>query len=217
MERVKVIVVDDHEIVREGIRVLLQDTPFEVIGEAGTGREAIEAARTLLPDIVIMDIAMPDLNGLEATRQIRRDHPNTEVLIVSVYDTETVVKDVLRVGARAYVAKADTARDLVAALEALSQQRPYFSSSIAEFLLNGYLASGEARRPAAGNTSPLTIREREILQLVAEGRSNKEVANHLNISVKTAEAHRAHVMSKLHLRSVADLVHYAVRNGIIAV
>ncbi len=216
MQGVKVLVVDDHEIVRQGVRVLLQDTRFEVIGEACTGREAIEAAHRLRPDIVIMDIAMPELNGLEAARQIRRDHPEIEVLILSVYDTETVVKDVLRVGARAYVAKADTARDLVAALDALANQKPYFSASIAEFLLNGYLATADTVPRSGGNSSPLTVREREILQLVAEGRSNKEVANELKISVKTAEAHRAHVMSKLQLRSVADLVHYAVRNGIIA-
>ncbi len=212
----RILVADDHEVVRRGLRAVLEAHPgWEVCGEAVTGREALEKARQLKPDVVVMDIGMRELNGLEATRQVLKALPTTEVLILTMHESEQVVREVLDAGARGYVLKTDAGRDLVAAVDALSQHRPFFTSRVAEMVLEGYLKEGS--RAEEGKTSPsrLTPREREVVQLLAEGNSNKEVASRLGISVKTVEAHRANIMRKLGLDSLSDLVRYAIRNKII--
>lgn len=215
MQPVRILVADDHEVVRRGIRAVLEVQPgCEVCGEAVTGREAVRKARRLAPDIVILDIGMPELNGLDATRQIRKALPHTEVLILTMHESEQVVREVLAAGARGYLLKSDAGRDLVAAVEALRSHKPFFTSAVAEQLLEDYLKTA-ARPGVAHSPTRLTPREREIVQLLAEGKSNKEVAAALGISVKTAETHRTKIMRKLDLHSLSELVRYAIRNKII--
>jgi len=211
MTKVRILVADDHEIVREGLRALIQQNPaWEVCGEAVNGREAVEQAEMLKPDIVIMDIGMPELNGLDATRRIRRVLPRTEILIFTANETEEIVRHVFKAGARAYLLKAEANKHLIPALEMLCKHRTYFSSKVSEMIFADYLTgSGEAEDII------LTPRERETVQLIAEGKSNKEIATIFGISVKTVETHRAAIMRKLRLDSVAALVRYAIRNGII--
>ncbi|MBI2821008.1 MAG: response regulator transcription factor [Acidobacteria bacterium] len=216
MKKVRILVADDHEVVRHGIRVLLEAEPgWDVCATAVTGREAVRKAEELKPDVVVMDISMPELNGLEATRQIVKLVPRTEVLILTMHDSEDLVREVLDAGARGYVLKSDAGRNLVAAVNALCQHKPFFTSKVSELVLQGYLKRGS--RPAAKELprSRLTPREREIVQLLSEGKSNKEIAVALGISVKTAETHRANIMNKLGLHSVTDLVRYAVRNKMV--
>lgn len=215
MKTVRILVADDHEVVRRGVRALLEGEPgWEVCDEAVTGREVVEKAKRLTPDIVILDIGMPELNGLDAARQIRKLVPSSEVLILTMHESEQTVREVLAAGARGYVLKSDAGRDLVAAVNALRRHKPFFASSVAGVVLDGYLknADGTAAAKAAGL---LTAREREIVQLLAEGKSNKEVAVTLGISVKTAETHRTNIMRKLDLHSLSELVRYAIRNRII--
>lgn len=215
----RILLADDHEVVRRGLCSLLKSQPdWEVIGEAGNGREAVEKALTLKPDVVILDIGMPNLNGLEATRQILKANPHIKVLILTLHDSDQVVQEVLNAGARGFLLKSDAARDLVAAVEALRRDKIYFTPKVASMVLDGYLKRGT---PGAeieiANRSRLTPREREIVQLLAEGKSSKEVAVVLGLSVKTAETHRSNIMRKLELHSVSDLVLYAVRNNIVHV
>lgn len=210
-------IADDHEIVRRGLRAILTSQPdWEVVGEVITGRQAVEEARRLRPNLVILDIAMPELNGLEATRQILKDLPMTEVLVLTMHESEQLIREVLDTGARGYMLKSDAGNDLVTAVQSLRNHRPYFTSKVSELVLTGFL-KGTARTetPEEGRTTRLTPREREIVQLLAEGKSNKEVASTLQISVKTAETHRSRIMSKLQVKSVGELVRYAVRNGIV--
>jgi DNA-binding NarL/FixJ family response regulator len=218
MSHVRILIADDHEVVRRGLRALLEAQPdWEVVAEAVTGRDAIEKAKQTTPDVAIIDVGMPELNGLEATRQVLKALPPTEVLILTMHESEQIVREVLDAGARGYVLKSDAGRDLVAAVEALCQHRTFFSSKISEMLLNSYLRHSD--RTTEVSESPrgrLTAREREIVQLLAEGKSNKEVAASLNISIKTAETHRTNIMNKLDLRSITELVRYAVRNNIVA-
>ena len=188
---------------------------WEVVAEASSGRQAVEMAAEFKPDLVIMDIGMPELNGLEATRQILKDRPATEILILTMHASEQLVREVLDAGARGYILKSDAGRELVTAVESLANHRPYFTTTVSEMVLQGFLRPAEAASEEAPARSPLTPREREIVQLVAEGKSNKEVATALDISVKTVETHRARIMAKLNLRSVGELVRYAVRNGIV--
>jgi DNA-binding NarL/FixJ family response regulator len=210
----RILVADDHEVVRRGVRSLLEDQPgWSVAGEAQNGREAVEKAKELKPDVVLIDISMPELNGLEATRQILKAVPRTEVLILTRHDSEELAHEVLAAGARGYVLKSDAGRNLVAALDAVSQHKPFLTSTVSEMVLDGYLRNREEERAPRS----LTPREREIVQLLAEGKSNKEVAMTLNISVKTVETHRAKVMQKLNFRSITELIHYAVRNRIIQI
>ncbi len=213
----RTLIADDHEIVRRGLRALLSSAGVDVVGEAGTGREAVELARELKPDVVVMDISMPDLNGLEATRQILSELPGTEVLILTMHQSEQLVRQVLDNGARGYMLKSDAGRELVLAVEALRHHQPFLTTKVSEMVLDGYLRRAGAQRTQAepGGPDRLTRREREVLQLLAEGNSNKEVAAKLTISVKTAETHRSRIMAKLHLGSVSGLVRYAVRNGIV--
>lgn len=214
--KTRILIADDHEIVRRGLRALLESqVNWEVVGEAVTGREAVELARQFTPQVAVLDVSMPEMNGLEATRQILKALPQTEVLILTMHESEQVVREVLDSGARGYVLKSDAGRDLISAVEALRQRRPFFSSRVSEMLLQNY--RGRQERPLTGEAprSRLTAREREIVQLLAEGKTNKEVAASLNISIKTAETHRTNIMNKLDLHSVTELVRYAVRNNMV--
>jgi len=213
-----ILVADDHEVVRKGLVSLLQAQPeWQVCGEAGDGREAVEKALQLKPDVVILDIGMPSLNGLEATRQILKANPQARVLILTLHDSDQVVREVLNAGARGFLLKSDAARDLVAAVEALRHDKTYFTSKVAAMVLEGYLKGGTPGVAVTSGRNRLTPREREIVQLLAEGKSTKEVAVALGLSVKTAETHRSNIMRKLQLHSVSDLVLYAVRNNIVHV
>ena len=214
MNKLRILVVDDHQLVRKGVVAAIEDDgrQWEVCGEASTGREAVAACERLKPDIVVMDISMPDLNGLEATRQILKANPECQVLILSMHESEQIIREVLDSGARGYLLKSDAGTDLGTALEALKNHKPFFTSKVAEVLLKGYLHGSSPESSSSGGV--VSPREREIIQLAAEGKSNKDMANTLHISVKTVETHRARIMAKLDLHSVTDLVRYAIRNGI---
>jgi len=213
----RILVADDHEVVRRGLCDLLQSqTEWQVCGEAADGREAVEMAQKLKPDAVILDIGMPTLNGLEATRHILKANPKARVLILTLHDSDRIVRDVLNAGARGFLLKSDAVRDLVSAIEALLRDRTYFTSRVADMVLEGFLKhETDVSLPAHDSSNRLTPREREIVQLVAEGKSTKEVAVALSLSVKTAETHRSNIMRKLNLHSISDLVLYAVRNDIV--
>ena len=215
----RILVADDHEVVRRGLCGLLGAQPdWEICGEASNGREAVEKALQLKPDVVILDVGMPMLNGLEATRQILKANPHIKILVLTLHDADQVVQEVLNAGARGFLLKSDAARDLVAAVEALRRDKIYFTPKVASMVLNGYLRrDGTPAPPETRGRSRLTPREREIVQLLAEGKSSKEVAVALGLSVKTAETHRSNIMRKLELHSVSDLVLYAVRNNIVHV
>jgi len=216
MSKLQILVVDDHEVVRKGLRVLIEPDPgWEVCGEAKDGREAVGKAKKLEPDVVVMDIGMPELNGLEATRQILKAARRTEVLILTAHESEQLVREVLGAGAHGYVLKSAAGRDLVSAIEALSKHEAFFTSSVARIVLNSYRKKGSPEESSEEPPPLLSPREREIIQLLAEGKSNNEVAEALYISAKTVETHRAHIMEKLNLHSIAELVHYAIRNQIV--
>jgi DNA-binding NarL/FixJ family response regulator len=219
LEMLRILVADDHDVARRGIRALLESHPgWQVCGEAHDGREAIELADTLKPDLILLDIGMPNLNGLEAARQILATSPNASILILTMHDTEHVVREVLRAGARGFLLKSDAGSDLITAVEALQNHRTFFTTKVSRMVLEGYLTRDRDdghEMPSA--QSILTAREREVIQLLAEGKTSKEVAVTLNLSVKTAETHRTNLMRKLNLHSVADLTRYAVRNGIVQV
>jgi DNA-binding NarL/FixJ family response regulator len=215
----RILIADDHEVARHGIRALLESHPgWEVCGEAKDGREAIELVSKLTPDLILLDIGMPNLNGLEAARQILATSAGAVILILTMHDTEHVVREVLRAGARGFLLKSDAGRDLVAAVEALQRQRTFFTTRVSQMVLNGYLdRNNQGHEPGDVSDAVLTTREREVIQLLAEGKTSKEVAVTLKLSVKTAETHRTNLMRKLGLHSVADLTRYAVRNGIVQV
>lgn len=214
MKTLRILLADDHEMLRRGLRAILTEQPgWEICGEAVDGRQAVELALKLRPDVIVMDIAMPELNGLEATRQIRRVWPRAEILVLTFDESEALVRGVLTAGARGYVMKNDVSRVLVHAVESLSRHRPYFTSKVAEILLKGF-AHGVTPESLSLDT-PLTPREREVVQLVAEGKSTKEIAQVLHISAKTAENHRTNIMRKLKVNSSTELVRYAIRNKII--
>jgi DNA-binding NarL/FixJ family response regulator len=216
MNPLRILIADDHEVARKGIRALVESHPgWEVCGEAADGREAVKTAARLKPDLVLLDIGMPSLNGLDATRQILAEAPDTRVLILTMHDSEQVVREVLAAGARGFLLKSDAGRDLVSAVEALQARRTFFTTRVAQLVLEGYLHPGPDTEPPFRNV--LTPREREVIQLLAEGKTTKEVATTLNLSVKTAETHRTNLMRKLDLHSVVDLTLYAVRNGIVHV
>jgi len=213
MSVLSVLVADDHEVVRQGLRTILESHPgWEICGEAVTGREAIEKATELKPDVVVLDFSMPELNGLEATRQIHKLLPETEVLILTMYYSERLAREFLRAGARGYILKADAGKLLVEAIEHLQQHKPFFTPKVSELVLNGFLHPNYAGGKADGDQ--LTGREREVVQLVAEGKISKEIADRLNISVHTVETHRTNIMRKLEIHTVGELVRYAIRNQI---
>jgi DNA-binding NarL/FixJ family response regulator len=218
----RILIADDHDVVRRGLRALIEAAGHEVCGEAATGRDAVAIARRTAPHVVVLDVSMPDLNGLEAAARIRDALPNVEVLILTAHDSEDVVRSVLAAGVRGYVLKSDAARDLVSAIEDLLRHRPHFTTRVTEMVLAGYLGgtvaaetAAQAGKPAPAATARLTPREREVLQLLAEGKGAKQIAAELSISVKTVETHRTNLMRTLGLDSISDLVRYAVRNRII--
>jgi DNA-binding NarL/FixJ family response regulator len=210
---VRILLADDHDVVRRGLKAVLQDrSDWEVCGEAVGGREAVELARQMQPDVAIVDLMMPDLNGLETTRQIRKVSERTQVLIYTMHHNETLVHEVLDAGARGYLLKSDAERHIITAIETLLRHQPYFSAQISETVLEGFLRSGRTSASEEGISPRLTPREREIIQLLAEGHRNKKIAQQLGISVKTVETHRTALMRKIDVRSIVDLVRYAVRN-----
>jgi DNA-binding NarL/FixJ family response regulator len=219
VEMLRILIADDHEVARRGIRALLESHPgWEVCGEARDGRETVELASSIKPDLILLDVGMPNLNGLEAARQILAVSPEAAILILTMHDSDQVVREVLRAGARGFLLKSDAGRDLVAAVEALQQQRTFFTNRVSQMVLDGYLGRENLEDGAGGSSNDvLTTREREVIQLLAEGKTSKEVAVTLNLSTKTAETHRTNLMRKLDLHSVADLTRYAVRNGIVQV
>lgn len=218
----RILIADDHELARRGIRALLEAHPdWEVCGEAKDGREAVELANATTPDVILLDVGMPNLNGLEAARQILAASPDVAILILTMQDSDQVVREMLRAGARGFLLKSDAGKDLVAAVEALRLQRTFFTTRVSQMVLEGFLDRDQRpeghHRKDDDTDDILTGREREVIQLLAEGKTSKEVAVTLNLSVKTAETHRTNLMRKLDLHSVADLTRYAVRNGIVQV
>jgi DNA-binding NarL/FixJ family response regulator len=211
----RILIADDHEMIRAGLRKVLEGrSDWTVCGEAVNGREAVAKARELKPDVVVLDFAMPELNGLEVIRQIRATLPHTEVLILTMHESEQLAREAVAAGARGFVLKSDAGETVAAAVEQLSQHRSYFTATVSQMVLQDNLHPAELTEEIViGNR--LTAREREIVQLIAEGRSSKEVADALGISVKTAETHRANLMRKLGLHSVSELVHFAIRNQIV--
>jgi DNA-binding NarL/FixJ family response regulator len=212
----RILVADDHDIVRRGLKHLLTSRAgWEVCAEAKTGREAVTLAEQMKPEVVVMDISMPDLNGLEAARRIRKQLPKTEIVILTLHFSDQLVRDIVEAGARAYIMKGDAERDLVTAVEAVASRRSFFTARADDMLLNGFRGRNPVPEASGLFRNRLTGREREIVQLLAEGKSSKEVAVALGISVKTAETHRANIMRKLEFHSVSELVRYAVKNQII--
>ncbi|MFO1060106.1 MAG: response regulator transcription factor [Dongiaceae bacterium] len=210
----RILLADDHEVVRRGLKELLEERAgWTVVAEAGNGRAAVELARQHRPNVAVIDISMPELNGLETTRRIRHELPDTEVLVFTMHDSEELIREVLSAGARGYLLKSEAARHIVAAVEALGQHRPFFAGKVSETVLNGFLRGSAAEPEPAGQR--LTGREREIVQLLAEGNSNKRIAGLLAVSVKTVETHRAAIMRKLGLASLPELVRFAIRKRII--
>jgi DNA-binding NarL/FixJ family response regulator len=216
LKTVRILIADDHELIRKGLVATLRDvTGWQVVGEAENGRVAVELAQSLEPDVVILDMTMPELNGLEATRQILAARASTRVLILTAHESEQLVREVLNAGAQGYVLKSDAGRALVSGVEALMDGRPFFTSKVARIVLEGFLRSQEGTA-VADPIQSLSPREREIVQLLAEGKSNKEVARALGITVKTAETHRGNIMRKMHFASLSDLIRYAIRNNIVS-
>jgi DNA-binding NarL/FixJ family response regulator len=210
----RILIADDHAVLRHGLRALLESVAgWDICAEAPDGREAVRLARELQPDVVVMDLAMPELSGLEAIGQIRQAAPRTEILVFTVNDGEQMMREAFRRGARGYVLKSEVNEQLFAAVDALARHYPYFAGMAAQAVLEGFLRNAEDH-PAGGGQ--LTSREREVVQLLAEGKSNKAIAALLSISPKTVDGHRAAAMRKLGTRSLADLVRYAIRNGLAA-
>jgi DNA-binding NarL/FixJ family response regulator len=207
---IRILIADDHDVVRSGVRRAVEAQPnWQVVAEAADGKEAVQKAMETKPDIAVIDYSLPLINGVDATRQIRAAQPRTEVLIFTMHDNEAVIQEVLKAGARGYLVKTDAQRHLIGAIEALAAHKPFFTAKISEALLDSYLS-----RPAR-DRSALTHRERGVVQLIAEGYTNKQIAKLLDIGLKTVETHRAKVMRKLNLTSPAQLVRYAVRNQIV--
>jgi DNA-binding NarL/FixJ family response regulator len=217
--KLRILIADDHEVVRRGLSALLQTQEgWEVCAEACDGREAVEKAKQLKPDFVIVDIGMPNLNGLAATRQLAQHDPNFKIIVLTIIDSDQVIREALDAGARGFVLKSDAVRDLVSAIEALQRGQMFFTPRVNEMVLAGFLEKGTvAPRGVPPRFPTLTPREKEVIQLLAEGKSSKEVASVLKLSTKTAETHRSNIMRKLGFHSIRDLVLYAVKNNIIQV
>ncbi len=216
MRKIRVLLADDHTLMRAGLRMVVDAQPdLTVVGEANDGREAVVAAEQLKPDVAVMDIGMPNLNGIEACRRIRAASPDTEVVMLSMHSDEGYVLRALKAGARGYLLKDSAEADMARAIRAAAAGKSFFSPAVGKVLLEDYLRKLE-RTGAEDSYELLSPREREILQLVAEGKSSKEIANLLDLSVYTVETHRARIMQKLNLRGMPELILYAVRKGIIS-
>jgi two-component system response regulator NreC len=215
MGPLRILIADDHEVVREGMRALIEHEPgWDVCGIAINGQEAVDAAKKLKPEVVVLDMTMPELDGLEALRQIKRASPNTEVVMFSAHHSEEVIEDLFAAGAKSYIQKSEAGRHLVAAIRSLAEHKPFFTPDISQILFAKFFNARTGKKQS-GPEHSLTAREREIVRLLAEGHSNKQVATSLGISIRTAETHRATLMRKLGLESLAGLVRYAIRNNII--
>lgn len=207
---IRILLADDHAMVRQGFRMILSAQPdMQIVGEAGNGREALEMAAKMQPDVVVMDVAMPELNGIEATRRLAAESPRTRVLALSMHKDSVYVREILRAGARGYLLKDSIDSDLVAAVRSVAKGDGYLSPAVSDAVLSDY------RRHVTNPIDLLSSREREVLQLIAEGKTNKDIANSLNLSVYTVDAHRGRIMEKLNLHSTGELVRFAVRNGLI--
>jgi two-component system response regulator NreC len=210
MKRIRILLADDHAVVRQGFKMILSSQPdMEIVGEAGNGREAVELAENLKPDVVVMDVAMPELNGIEATRRLATSVPHARVVALSMHKDNVYVREILRAGARGYLLKDSLAGDLVSAVRAVAQGEGYISPAVSNAVLDDY------RKHVTNPIDLLSSREREVLQMLAEGKTNKEIAVILNLSVYTVDAHRGRIMEKLNVHSINELVRFAVRNGLI--
>jgi DNA-binding NarL/FixJ family response regulator len=209
-EKIHILLADDHAVVRQGFKMILAAQPdMEIVGEAGNGREALDLAGQLQPDVIVMDVAMPELNGIEATRRVAGLSPRSRVLALSMHKDSVYVREILRAGARGYLLKDSIASDLLAAVRAVARGEGYLSPGVSDAVLNDY------RRHVTDPIDLLSSREREVLQMIAEGKTNKEIATVLNLSVYTVDAHRGRIMEKLNLHSVTELVRFAVRCGLV--
>jgi two-component system response regulator NreC len=209
-KKIRVLLADDHAVVRQGFRMILAaEADMEIVGEAANGRDAVELAERLLPDVVVMDVAMPELNGIEATRRLAESAPRTRILALSMHKDSVYVREILRAGARGYLLKDAFDRDLLAAVRAVAKGEGYLSPSVSEAVLCDY------RKHVGTPLDLLTSREREVLQMLAEGKTNKEIATLLKLSVYTVDAHRGRIMEKLNLHSIGELVRFAVRAGLV--
>jgi two-component system response regulator NreC len=209
-DKIRILLADDHAVVRQGFKMILAaQSDMEIVGEAGNGREALDLAGQFQPDVVVMDVAMPELNGIEATRRLADISPRTRVLALSMHKDSVYVREILRAGARGYLLKDSIASDLLAAVRAISRGEGYISPGVSDAVLNDY------RRHVTDPIDLLSSREREVLQMIAEGKTNKEIATVLNLSVYTVDAHRGRIMEKLNLHSVNELVRFAVRSGLV--
>lgn len=208
-KKIRILLADDHAVVRQGFRMILAGQPdMEIVGEAGNGREAVELAEKLLPDVIVMDVTMPELNGIEATRRLQTSTPHSRVLALSMHKDSVYVREILRAGARGYLLKDAIDSDLLAAVRAVSRGEGYLSPVISDAVLSDY------RKHVTNPIDLLSSREREVLQMIAEGKTNKEIATILNLSVYTVDAHRGRIMEKLNLHSTTELVKFAIRNGL---
>jgi len=206
----RILIADDHDVVRSGVRAILEGQEgWEVVGEARDGKEAIDKALATRPDVVILDYSLPRLNGIEATRQIRGRVPGAEVLIFTMHDTDSLVRDALEAGARGFLLKSDARQFLVSAVESLAAHKPFFTGKVSETLLESYLAK------ACEHEAVLTAREKAVVQLIADGKTNKQIADILSVSTKTVETHRAMALRKLNLDTTAALIRYAIRNKLV--
>ncbi|HXG32580.1 MAG TPA: response regulator transcription factor [Bryobacteraceae bacterium] len=209
-KKIRILLADDHALVRQGFRLILETQPdMEVVGEAANGREAVELAQRISPDVVIMDVGMPEMGGIEATRRLAQCCPRTAVLALSMHKDSVYVREILRAGARGYLLKDAFDRDLLAAVRAVARGEGYLSPAVSEAVLSDY------RRSVSDPLDLLTSREREVLQLLAEGKTNKEIASMLNLSIYTVDAHRGRIMEKLNLHSIGELVRFALRHGLV--
>ncbi|HEY3840297.1 MAG TPA: response regulator transcription factor [Bryobacteraceae bacterium] len=216
MNDIRIVLADDHTLVRQGLRLMLErETGFKVVAEASNGREALDVVDATLPHVIIMDLAMPTLNGIEAARQIHLKHPNTSIVVLSMHSDESYVLRALKAGVRAYLLKDSADTDLIGAIRAVTEGKAFFSPAISRVLVEDYVRQLQ-QKGVEDSYDLLTSREREILQLIGEGKSNKDVAQMLNLSPYTVETHRSNVMEKLNLHSVPELILYAVRKGVVS-